>query len=59
MAVVRRQIIEGVHAVSRVTRASQQTGKIPLQVFDRRGGTDNVRFEGKSRVAPCVQVAIF
>lgn len=45
-AVVRRQIIEGVSAVSKITRANQQTGRIPLQVFDRRGGNDNVRFEG-------------
>ena len=45
-AVIRRQILEGVHAVSRITRICQQSGKIPLQVFDRRGGSDSVRFEG-------------
>lgn len=46
VAVIRRQILEGVQAVSRLTRISQATGKIPLQVFDRRGGVDNVRFDG-------------
>lgn len=45
-AVVRRQILEGVQAVSKLTQLSVQTNKIPLQVFDRRGGADNVRFEG-------------
>ncbi|KAB2576317.1 putative RNA-binding protein [Lasiodiplodia theobromae] len=44
-AVVRRQILEGVHAVSRITRLSQQTGKIPLQVFNRSAGQSNVTFE--------------
>jgi len=47
-AVVKRQIIEGVQAVVKILRQSQITGKIPLQVFDRRGGQDNVRFEGRS-----------
>ena len=45
---VKRQIIEGVQAVVKIFRQSQVTGKIPLQVFDRRGGVDNVRFEGKA-----------
>ncbi|EKG12184.1 hypothetical protein MPH_10667 [Macrophomina phaseolina MS6] len=44
-AVIRRQILEGVHAVSRITRLSQQTGKIPLQVFNRSAGQSNVTFE--------------
>lgn len=48
-AVIRRQVLEGVQAVSRVTRMSQQTGKIPIRVFDRRGGVDNVRFDGNSK----------
>lgn len=47
VAVVKRQIIEGVQAVVKIFRQSQVTGKIPLQVFDRRAGADNVRFEGK------------
>lgn len=45
-AVVRRQILEGVQAVTKLRNVHQTTGKIPLQVFDRRDGVDNVRFEG-------------
>ncbi|KAL9099917.1 MAG: hypothetical protein Q9163_004644 [Psora crenata] len=44
-AVVKRQIVEGVQAVVRILRKSQVTGKIPLQLFDRSSGLDNVRFE--------------
>ncbi|KUJ14663.1 uncharacterized protein LY89DRAFT_735741 [Mollisia scopiformis] len=44
-AVIRRQILEGVHAVSRLDMRSQSTSKIPLQVFDRQGGANNVRFD--------------
>ena len=47
IAVVKRQIIEGVQAVVKIFRQSQVTGKVPLQVFDRRAGADNVRFEGE------------
>lgn len=43
---MKRQIIEGVQAVVKIFRQAQVTGKIPLQVFDRRGGVDNVKFEG-------------
>ena len=45
-AVVKRQILEGVQAVVKLYRGSLNTGKIPLQLFDRSGGVDNVRFEG-------------
>ncbi|KAK8175143.1 hypothetical protein IWX90DRAFT_411732 [Phyllosticta citrichinensis] len=44
-AVVRRQILEGVHAVSRITNPCAITGKIPLQVFNRSAGAANVTFE--------------
>jgi hypothetical protein len=44
-AVLRRQILEGVQALVRLTRAHEMRGKIPLQIFDRRGGADNVKFE--------------
>merc|ERR1712225_54303 len=44
-AVIRRQIIEGVHAVSKLDMRSQNQSKIPLQVFDRQGGANNVRFD--------------
>jgi len=51
-AVVRRQIIEGVLAVVKLSRSHQYSGKIPLQVFDRSGGVDNVRFNGEWQI-PC------
>ena len=47
-AVVKRQILEGVQAIVKLNRAAQTTGKISLQVFDRSGGVNNVRFEGKA-----------
>lgn len=46
-AAVQRQIIEGVLAVVRLSRPNQFSRKIPLQVFDRTGGADNLRFNGK------------
>ncbi|KAL8642933.1 MAG: hypothetical protein Q9228_000422 [Teloschistes exilis] len=45
VAVIKRQILEGVQAVVRIFRQSQNTGKIPLQVFDYSAGVDSVRFE--------------
>ncbi|PGH21574.1 hypothetical protein AJ80_03134 [Polytolypa hystricis UAMH7299] len=45
-AVVRRQIIEGVLAIVKLSRSHQYSRKIPLQVFDRSSGVDNVRFNG-------------
>ena len=47
VAVIKRQILEGVLAVVKIFRQSQVTGKIPLQVFDRSAGAENVRFEGE------------
>jgi hypothetical protein len=44
-AVIRRQILEGVHAVSKLDMRCQQSAKTPLQVFDRQGGANNVRFD--------------
>lgn len=46
-AVVRRQILEGVLAIIRLSRSNQYSGKIPLQVFDHSSGAGNVRFNGK------------
>ncbi|KAL1394058.1 putative arginine/serine-rich splicing factor [Phyllosticta capitalensis] len=56
-AVVRRQILEGVHAVSRITRSCAVTGKIPLQVFNRSAGS-NVTFEEYENldIATCAQL---
>jgi nuclear polyadenylated RNA-binding protein 3 len=51
-AVIRRQILEGVIAVAQLTRQSQNMSKIPLQVFDRTGGADNVRFDEYQDLEP-------
>lgn len=45
-AVVRRQIIEGVLAIVKLSHSHQYSGKIPLQVFDRSNSADNVPFKG-------------
>lgn len=45
--------MEGVLAVMRLTRIHQQLGKVALQVFDRRGGSD-VRFEEYADLDPNV-----
>ncbi|KAL4906159.1 hypothetical protein BDW74DRAFT_139271 [Aspergillus multicolor] len=42
-AAVKRQASEGVLAVVRLSRPSYLQGKIPLQIFDRSAGVDNVR----------------
>ncbi|KAF4631319.1 hypothetical protein G7Y89_g6819 [Cudoniella acicularis] len=51
-AVIHRQILEGVHAVSQLTMRSQNSSKIPLQVFDRQGGANNVRFDEYQDLEP-------
>lgn len=51
-AVIRRQILEGVLAVAQLNRRSQDTSKIPLQVFDRTGGANNVRFDEYQDLEP-------
>lgn len=43
-AVIKRQIMEGVQAVVKLTRTAQNNSKIPLQVFDRTAGASNVNF---------------
>ncbi|KAL6253288.1 nuclear polyadenylated RNA-binding protein 3 [Rhinocladiella similis] len=41
---VKRQIIEGVQAVVKLSQSAQYNSKIPLQVFDRSAGASNVNF---------------
>jgi hypothetical protein len=53
-AVVRRQIVEGVTAVAKLTRGCQTRSTIPLQVFDRSRGVDNVRFDEYADLEPRV-----
>lgn len=43
--VIQRQAAEGVHAVVDLDMHSQNTGKIPVQAFDRSAGSANVRFD--------------
>ncbi|RKF81058.1 putative RNA-binding protein C3H8.09c [Golovinomyces cichoracearum] len=51
-AVIRRQILEGVIAVTRLSSTSQNSSKIPLQVFDRQGGANNVKFDEYEELEP-------
>lgn len=51
-AVIRRQILEGVHAVSQLDMRAQNSSKIPLQVFDRQAGNNNVRFNEYQDLEP-------
>jgi hypothetical protein len=53
-AVIRRQILEGVHAISQLDMRAQNTSKIPLQVFDRQAGNNNVRFNEYQDLEPKV-----
>jgi hypothetical protein len=46
-AVIHRQAVEGVLAIARLTFQSQQTGRIPIKLFDRSKGRDSATFEGK------------
>lgn len=59
-AVIRRQIVEGVTAISKLTVTNQNTGKIGLQIFDRRGGAGSVRFEEYEGLDPgiCVELVL-
>lgn len=43
-AVIKRQIVEGVQAIVKISSSHQVRSKIPLQVFDRSGGSSNVTF---------------
>ena len=45
-AVVRRQILEGVLAIVRLDTTGLSKGKVSVQIFDRRGGANNVQFNG-------------
>lgn len=46
-SVMRRQILEGVLAVTKLDRNVQMANKFHLSVFDRSQGASNVRFEGE------------
>ncbi|KAL9625609.1 MAG: hypothetical protein Q9160_000322 [Pyrenula sp. 1 TL-2023] len=42
--VIKRQVLEGVQAVVKLTHLAQLSGKVALQVFDRSSGVENVNF---------------
>lgn len=45
MLVEQRQILEGVLVIVRLDAAALASGKISLQIFDRRDGPDNIKFD--------------
>lgn len=51
-AVVRRQILEGVLAVSRLRRHNQMESKIGLTIFKRKGALQDVQFEEYEQLGP-------
>lgn len=57
-AVIRRQIVEGVVAVVKLTRHNQNSAKIGLQIFDRRQGANNVKFEEYEGLDPGTAVEL-
>ncbi|KAI1339760.1 hypothetical protein F5Y15DRAFT_68697 [Xylariaceae sp. FL0016] len=44
-AVIQRQVIEGVFGVVELDYHSQQSGRIPLQLFDRSAGRNNIKYD--------------
>ncbi len=57
-AVIRRQILEGVTAVIKLTMRSQDASKIPLKVFDRSRGADSVRFDEYAELEPSIAAQV-
>jgi hypothetical protein len=59
-AVVHRQIMEGVLAVVKLKRTNQDTSKIGLTVFKRKGGMRDVQFEEYDNLDPsiCVELVL-
>jgi len=51
-AVVRRQILEGVLAIVRLDTSGFAKGKVSVQIFDRRGGANNVQFNEYADLDP-------
>ncbi|EME40154.1 hypothetical protein DOTSEDRAFT_74850 [Dothistroma septosporum NZE10] len=53
-AVVRRQIMEGVLAVSKLRRQNQDLAKIGLTIFKRKNGSRDVQFEEYDNLDPAI-----
>ncbi|KAI9886636.1 MAG: U3 snoRNP protein [Watsoniomyces obsoletus] len=58
LEVVKRLAVEGVLAVSRLTRQDQTSVKIPLQIFGQRDGQNSVRFDEYPPQVPDIAVAL-
>lgn len=50
--VIQRQVVEGVHAVVLLTRSSEDASRVPLRVFDRSNGANNVRYDEYQDLEP-------
>ncbi|KAJ5891085.1 uncharacterized protein N7473_007313 [Penicillium subrubescens] len=57
-AAVHRQYVEGVLAVVRLSRPNQFSRKIPLQMFDRSAGPENVRFTDYPELDPNIAAEV-
>ncbi|KAF2870986.1 hypothetical protein BDV95DRAFT_628898 [Massariosphaeria phaeospora] len=57
-AVVRRQIVEGVQAIVRLDTSTLAKSKVNVQVFDRRGGANNVQFNEYADLDPSTAAAL-
>ena len=57
-AVIRRQIVEGVLAIVRLTALSLANGRVNIQIFDRRGGANNVQFNEYADLEPNTAAAL-
>lgn len=53
-AIVERQILEGVHGIVEIDHATQQTGKLSIQVFKRPGGSAHVQYDLYQDLEPSI-----
>lgn len=56
--VVKRQILEGVIAVVKLTMPTQNVSKIPLQIFDRSRGANQVRYDDYENLDPNIAAEV-
>ena len=56
--VVKRQILEGVIAVVKLTMPTQNASKIPLQIFDRSRGANQVRYDDYENLDPNIAAEV-
>lgn len=57
-AVIKRQVLEGVLAIVLLSTATLTKSKVNLQIFDRRGGADNVKFNAYDDLDPTTAAAL-